>query len=122
MHNRDVFLIFFNVKVFCVYLLESPHRGDPNEYTQYTNFNIKQKNHLNYPRSAAMGYYPKGLKNVFETAVVNEPSVFELLKFYTCFQVIHDPSLFYSNSRYLKVEVQLLLLIFQGTVVCKCVL
>ena len=32
--------------------------------------------------SAAMGFFPKGLKNEFETAVVNEPSVFEPLKFY----------------------------------------
>ena len=32
--------------------------------------------------SAAMGFFPKGLKNDFETAVVNEPSVLEPLKFY----------------------------------------
>ena len=31
---------------------------------------------------AAMGVFPYGLKNEFETAVVNEPSVFEPLKFY----------------------------------------
>ena len=29
-----------------------------------------------------MGFFPKGLKNEFETAVVNEPSVFEPLKVY----------------------------------------
>ena len=29
-----------------------------------------------------MGLFSKGLKNEFETAVVNEPSVFEPLKFY----------------------------------------
>ena len=29
-----------------------------------------------------MGFCSKGLKNEFETAVVNEPSVFEPLKFY----------------------------------------
>ena len=29
-----------------------------------------------------MGFFSKGLKNEFETAVVNEPSAFELLKFY----------------------------------------
>ena len=34
-----------------------------------------------YPKSAAMRFF-KGLKNVFETAVVNEPSVFVPLKFY----------------------------------------
>ena len=32
--------------------------------------------------SAAMGFFPKELKNEFETAVVNEPSVFEPMKFY----------------------------------------
>ena len=32
--------------------------------------------------SAAMGFFPWGLKNEFEIAVVNEPSVFEPLKFY----------------------------------------
>ena len=30
--------------------------------------------------SAAMGFFSRGLKNEFETAVVNEPSVFEPLK------------------------------------------
>ena len=43
---------------------------------------MKQKNTLNYPKSAAMGFFSKGLKNEFETAVVNETSVFEPLKFY----------------------------------------
>ena len=37
---------------------ESPHRGDSNEYTQYTIFNIKTKITLNYPKSAAMGLFP----------------------------------------------------------------
>ena len=32
--------------------------------------------------SAAMEFFSKGLKNEFETALVNEPSVFEPLKFY----------------------------------------
>ena len=47
-----------------------------------TIFNMKTKNTLNYPKSAAMGFFSKGLKNEFERAVVNESSVFELLKFY----------------------------------------
>ena len=38
-------LIFYNMEVCCVFSLESPHRGDSNEYTQYTAFNIKKKNH-----------------------------------------------------------------------------
>ena len=70
-------LIFYNMTVYCVFSFESPHRGDSNEYTQYTVFNIKKKITLNYPTSAA-----KGLNNEFEKAVVNEPSVFEPLKFY----------------------------------------
>ena len=39
----DIFSIFFKMKVYCVFSLESPHRGDSNEYTQYTIFNIKMK-------------------------------------------------------------------------------
>ena len=62
--------------------LESPHRGDSYEYTKYTIFSIKKKITLYYPKYGAMGFFAKGLKNEFETAVVNEPSVFEPLKFY----------------------------------------
>ena len=78
------FRFSFNMKVWCVFSLESPRRDDFNEYTQYTCtiFNIKKKIILNYPKSAAMCFCSKGLKNEFETAVVNEPSVFEPLKFY----------------------------------------
>ena len=65
-----------------MFTLESPYRGDSNEYAQYTIFNMNKKNTLNYPKSAAMGFFSKGLKNELETAVVNEPSVFEPLKFY----------------------------------------
>ena len=43
--------------------------------------------------SAAMGYFSKGPKNEFETAVVNEPSVFEPLKFY-CISRFHTLALF----------------------------
>ena len=83
----DIILIFFNIKVCCVFSLESPrlespHRGDSDEYTQYTIFMVKKKITLNYPKSAAMGFCSKGLKYEFETAVVNEPSMFEPLKFY----------------------------------------
>ena len=44
-------------------------------------FNIKKKIFLNYPKSAT-GICFKGLKKEFETAVVNEPSVFEPSEFY----------------------------------------
>ena len=65
-----------------MFSLESPHRGDSNEYTQYTIYNIKKKIILNYPKFAAMGFFSKGLKNGFEVAVVDKPSVFEPLKLY----------------------------------------
>ena len=78
----DIFSILFNMKVCCVFSSESPHPGDSNEYIQYTIFNIKKNIILNYPKSAAIGFCSKGLKKEFETAVVNEPSAFEPLKFY----------------------------------------
>ena len=49
MLNRDILLIYFNIKVCCVFSLESPHRGDSNEYTQHTIFNLKEENHPKYP-------------------------------------------------------------------------
>ena len=75
------------MKVYCVFSLESPHRGDSNECTQYTIFNMNKKDTINNPKSAAMGFFSKGLKNEFETAVVNEPSVFEPLKFYCMYKL-----------------------------------
>ena len=48
--------------------------------TQYTIFNILKIITVNYPKSAAVDF-SYGLKNKFETAVVNEPSMFEPLKF-----------------------------------------
>ena len=42
--------------------LESPHLGSSNEYTQYTIFNTKKKITLNYPKSAAIGYFPRDSK------------------------------------------------------------
>ena len=68
-----------------MFSLESPHRGDSNEYTQYTIFNVKKKITRYYPKSAAIGFYPMGLKNEFKTAMANKPSVFEPLIFYCLF-------------------------------------
>ena len=44
--------------------------------------NVKKKIILNYPKICNYGLFSKGPKNEFEPAVVNEPSVFEPLKFY----------------------------------------
>ena len=38
----DIFSSFFNMKVCCMFLLESPHRGNSNEYTHYTLFNVNK--------------------------------------------------------------------------------
>ena len=74
-----------------MFSLELPHRGNSNEYIQYTSFNIKKKKkkkkNLKYTKSAVMGFFSKRLKNEFETAValVNKPSVLKTLKVYcTC--------------------------------------
>ena len=64
-----------------MFSLESPHRGDSNEYTKYTIFNIKKKITLKLSQICSYGIFSKGLKNEFEIAVVNEPSGFERLKF-----------------------------------------
>ena len=67
----DIFSIFFDIKVCYVFSLE---------YTQYKILNFKiKKITLNYLKSAAMGFFSK---EEFKTAVVNEPSVFEPLKFF----------------------------------------
>ena len=74
------------MKVYCLFSLESPHPGDSNEYTQYTIFNMK-KNTLNDPTSAAMDFFSRGLKNKFETAMVNKLSVFKSLNFYCIMKI-----------------------------------
>ena len=68
-----------------MFSLESPHRGDSNDYTKYTIFNIKKKIALNYSKYnnvCSYGIFSKGLKNKFEITMVNEQSMFEPLKFY----------------------------------------
>ena len=65
-----------------MFSLESPHRGDSNEHTQYTIFSIKRKSPEIILNLQRWDLFFKGLKNEFETDMVNEPSVFEPLKFY----------------------------------------
>ena len=45
-----------------MFSLESPHRGDSNQYTQYTIFNIKRKINLNFNKFAAVGFCPRHSK------------------------------------------------------------
>ena len=68
-----------------MFSLKSSHRGDSNDNTQHTIVNIKEKITLNYPKYdnvCSYGMFFWGLKNEFKIAEVNEPSVFEPLKFY----------------------------------------
>ena len=46
------------MKAYCLFSLESPHRGDSNEHKQYTIFNIKKKITLYFLKSSAMGLFP----------------------------------------------------------------
>ena len=65
-----------------MFALESPHRGDSIEFTIYTNFNIKKKFHPElFLICSHWIFFSNGLKNEFEIAAVNEPSVFEPLSF-----------------------------------------
>ena len=50
--------------------------------TQNIPFSIYKENHPKLSKICSYGIFSKGPKNEFETAVVNEPSVFEPLKFY----------------------------------------
>ena len=50
--------------------------------SQNTKSQYKKENHPKLSQICNYGICSKGLKNEFETAVVNETSVFEPLKFY----------------------------------------
>ena len=67
-----------------MFSLESPQPGDSNEYTQYTISQYKKEIHPKLKLSQIYNYgiCSKGPKNDFKPAMVNEPSVFEPLKFY----------------------------------------
>ena len=65
-----------------MFSLESPHEGDSNEYIQYIIFNINTKHLPNLSQIWSYEIFAKGLKNEFDSAVVNESTAFEPLKFY----------------------------------------
>ena len=72
-----------------MFSLELPHGGVSNENTQYTISQYEKENHPKLSQICSYGIFSMGLKNEFsrdlesefETAVLNEPSVFEPLKF-----------------------------------------
>ena len=47
-----------------MFSLESPQPGESNEYTQYTMFQYKKENLLNYPKSVTMEFVSSDLKRV----------------------------------------------------------
>ena len=47
-----------------MFSLESPHRGDSSEYTQYTSVTITKKITLNYPKSAAKDFFHRTQERV----------------------------------------------------------
>ena len=53
---------FLQLKVYCLFLLESPYRGDSNEYTQYTIFNMKNEKHPKLSQIYSYGIFSKGTK------------------------------------------------------------
>ena len=68
-----------------MFSLESPHRDDSNKYTQHTSISIIKKitlNYFKYNNVCSDRKFSQVLKNGFEIAVVNEPSVFEPVKVY----------------------------------------
>ena len=68
--------------VCCVFSLESPHRGDSNEYTQYTIFNAQQKFSLNYHKTAAQ----ERVRNIRSEQAISVRAT----KFYCIWFVLED--------------------------------
>ena len=77
-----IFSIFFNMKVCCMFLLESPHRGDSNSYTQYTIFNIKKENHPKLSKICSNGIFTKGLKKRVRNSCGKRVNSVRAIKFY----------------------------------------
>ena len=75
-----------------MFSLESSQRGNSNEYTQYTISQYKKENNSKLSQICNYGICSKGLKNEFEPAVVNEPTVFEPLKFYYIYTAEAQPA------------------------------
>ena len=61
---RDIFSIFFDMKVHWVFSLESLHRGDSNVYTQYTIFITKNKSPLIILYLQLLDFFPTNSKRV----------------------------------------------------------
>ena len=83
----DLFGVLYFKCMLCVLI-----RGDSNECTQHTFTSKKNKISLNYPY-IVFGGKTCGLKNVFDSSMVNEPSGFEPLKFYCSLKILFETEL-----------------------------
>ena len=82
--SRNIFSIFFDMKVYCVLSLDEAILVRT-QNIPFSKQKKKKKRKENQPKLSQICCYwifSKGLKNEFERAVVNEPSMFEPLKFY----------------------------------------
>ena len=66
-HNGDIFSIFFEMKESCVFILESPHRGDSNKYTQYQY--MKKEDHPKLSQICSYVIFSKVRKNRGKRAI-----------------------------------------------------
>ena len=80
-YNRAIFSILVNMKVCGGFFFESPHEAILMSTTIY-HLQYNKENRPKLSQICSNVFISKGLKNEFETAVVNEPSVFEPTKFY----------------------------------------
>ena len=85
-HNRNIFSNFFYVKVCCVFLFKSPHRGDSNEYTQYTIFNMNKRHSLSF----FLQFCSYEIFLRYSRTTINEPSDgwMDDLQFYVLFNSV----------------------------------
>ena len=58
------------MKLYCVFALESPNRGDCNEYTQYTIFQYKQENHTNLSKICSYVILSQGTQERIRNCIV----------------------------------------------------
>ena len=81
---REIFLFYYEI-VCCVYSLQSPHRGDSNEYTEYTIILLKVENiFINYrhlPPDLAPRLNLNGSNYTSLEQISMVPKMFEPLKF-----------------------------------------
>ena len=81
---REIFLFYYEI-ICCVYALESPHRGNSNEYTQHTIILLKLENisnsyrHLLPDLASLLNLNGSNYASLKKISMV--PNLFEPLKF-----------------------------------------